>query len=421
MNDLTRCVITPKVKTDGFDALGTATYRASTITFADAAAYANRGQRGPDGYSYGLYGTPTTRTLEHKITELEQGHRTLLVSSGQAANSIAMLSLLKAGDKILIADTAYPPVRDFADNDLPRFGITAVYYDPTSPDEVERLIDASTKVVWCESPGSTTMEVQDIPRIAEIAHRRHVLVGCDNTWATPLNFKPLLHGADIVTEALTKYISGHSDVLMGSITVSSEAHFQAIRSTMGRIGIGVSPDDASLVLRGMETLGVRMKHAHQGAMSAIRWLEQHALVDRVLYPALPNSVGHDIWKRDFLGASGVFGLVLVPEAIAHVSAALDTLRTFAIGASWGGTRSLVAPMPVKANRSATSWEGDDLVLRLSIGLEAEEDLMADLRRMLATIEEQIDLHRSGSTAHSAHQIINKKGNDYDKHQGIHGN
>lgn len=398
MDDQTRCVITPKVKIDGFDALGTAVYRGSTIVFPDAAAYANRGQRGPDGYSYGLYGTPTTRTLERKITELEQGYRTLLVSSGQAANAIAMLSLMKEGDSILIADTAYPPVRDFANNDLARFGITAAYYDPTSPEEVERLIDERTKIVWCESPGSTTMEVQDLPRIAEIAHRHGALVGCDNTWATPLNFKPLLHGADIVTEALTKYISGHSDVLMGSITVAAETHFQAIRSTMGRLGIGVSPDDASLVLRGMETLGVRMKHAHQGAMTAIAWLEQHPLVQRVLYPALPTSVGHDIWKRDFAGASGVFSVVLVPEAVEHVPAALDALKTFAIGASWGGTRSLVAPMPVKANRSATTWEGDDLILRLSIGLEAEEELMADLRRMMAAIEARIDPERLGAEA-----------------------
>lgn len=400
MNDLTRCVMTPKVKMEGFDALGSAVYRASTIVFADAAAYADRGARGPDGYSYGLYGTPTTRALEQKVTELEQGSRTLLVPSGQAANTIAMLAFLKAGDKILIADTAYPPVRDFADSDLPKFGVTVVYYDPTSPSEVERLIDDRTRIVWCESPGSTTMEVQDLPKIAEIAHRYGALVGCDNTWATPLNFKPLAHGADIVTEALTKYVSGHSDVLMGSITVSDEAHFLTIRSSLGRLGIGVSPDDAALVLRGMETLGVRMKHAHQGAMAAIEWLQDHPLVERVLYPALPGCPGHDVWKRDFLGASGVFSVVFVPEAVEHVSPALDALETFAIGASWGGTRSLVAPMPVKVNRTATNWAGDDLILRVSIGLEAQEDLMADLQRMFTAIAARVEADRSRSGSYA---------------------
>lgn len=401
MNDLTRCVITPKVKMEGFDPLGPATHRASTIVFENAAAYANRLERGPDGYSYGLYGTPTTRTLERKLSELERGGRTLLVPSGQAANTIAMLAFLRAGDKVLIADTVYPPMRDFADSDLPKFGVTVDYYDPTSPAEVERLIDERTRIVWCESPGSTTMEVQDLPKIAEIAHRYGALVGCDNTWATPLNFKPLMHGADIVTEALTKYVAGHSDVLMGSISVSDEAHFLTIRSSMGRLGIGVSPDDASLVLRGMETLGVRMKHAHEGAMAAIDWLQGHPLVERVLYPALVDCPGHDIWKRDFLGASGVFSVIFVPEAVEHVSAALDALETFAIGASWGGTRSLVAPMPVKVNRTATKWIGNDLVLRVSIGLEAHEDLMADLQRMLRTIEMRIATGLSRAVPHSA--------------------
>ncbi|MCG7505894.1 cystathionine beta-lyase [Mesorhizobium retamae] len=401
MNDLTRCVITPKVKMEGFDPLGPAIHRASTIVFENAAAYANRLERGPDGYSYGLYGTPTTRTLERKLSELERGGRTLLVPSGQAANTIAMLAFLRAGDKVLIADTVYPPMRDFADSDLPKFGVTVDYYDPTSPAEVERLIDERTRIVWCESPGSTTMEVQDLPKIAEIAHRYGALVGCDNTWATPLNFKPLMHGADIVTEALTKYVAGHSDVLMGSISVSDEAHFLTIRSSMGRLGIGVSPDDASLVLRGMETLGVRMKHAHEGAMAAIDWLQGHLLVERVLYPALVDCPGHDIWKRDFLGASGVFSVIFVPEAVEHVSAALDALETFAIGASWGGTRSLVAPMPVKVNRTATKWIGNDLVLRVSIGLEAHEDLMADLQRMLRTIEMRIATGLSRAVPHSA--------------------
>lgn len=373
---------------DGFATLGAATYRGSTIVFKNAEAYRTRGERGNQGYTYGLYGTPTTRTLEAKLTALEKGVRTFLVPSGQASNSVAMLSFLSSGDKVLIADTSYPPVRDFANRDLARFGIEVAYYDPVAIDDLERQIDNRTKLVWCESPGSTTMEIQDLPRIAEIAHRHGALVGCDNTWATPLNYKPLTLGADIVTEALTKYVSGHSDVLMGSITVRAEEHIVPLRATLGRLGIGVSPDDATLVLRGMETLGVRLRHAAEGAAEIIALIQQHPLTDRVLYPSLPDSPGHDIWKRDFLGVSGVFSVVLKPEASKHAAAALDVLRTFAIGASWGGTRSLIAPMPVKQNRTASQWDGDDLVLRISIGLEDLDDLKADIAAFLADITER---------------------------------
>ncbi|UXS03526.1 trans-sulfuration enzyme family protein [Agrobacterium tumefaciens] len=385
MKDLTQCVMTPDVKTDGFEALGVATHRASTIVFKNAEAYATRGQRGHDGYTYGLYGTPTTRALEAKLTALEQGARTFLVPSGQAANAIAALPFLQAHDKILIADTAYPPMRDFANRDLARFGVEVVYYDPISIDDLSEKIDGRTKLVWCESPGSTTMEIQDLPAIASIAHKYGALVGCDNTWATPLNYKPLTLGADIVTEALTKYISGHSDLLMGSVTVRTDDLIAPVRTTLGRFGIGVSPDDASLVLRGMETLGVRLKHARDGAEKLIVWIERHPLVERVLYPSIPGSQGHDIWKRDFLGASGVFSVVLKSEAVPHMAAALDVLKTIAIGASWGGTRSLIAPMPVRQNRSATEWLTDDLVLRISVGLEDPADLQADIEAFFADI------------------------------------
>ncbi|MGE6743914.1 trans-sulfuration enzyme family protein [Allorhizobium pseudoryzae] len=385
MKDLTQCVVTPDVNVDGFEALGVATHRASTIVFKSAEAYATRGQRGHDGYTYGLYGTPTTRTLEAKLTALEQGVRTFLVPSGQAANAIAALPFLKIGDKILIADTAYPPMRDFANQDLARFGVEVAYYDPVSIEDLTAKIDDRTKLVWCESPGSTTMEIQDLPAIADVAHRYGALVGCDNTWATPLNYKPLAFGADIVTEALTKYVSGHSDLLMGSITVRSEDLITPIRATLGRFGIGVSPDDASLVLRGMETLGVRLKHAADGALRLIDWIGRHPLVERVLFPALPGTQGHEIWKRDFLGTSGVFSVVLTSDAVPHAAAALDVLKTIAIGASWGGTRSLIAPMPVRQNRTATEWKQDDLVLRISVGLEDPTDLQADIEAFFAEI------------------------------------
>lgn len=388
MNDLTLCVLTPEVPTEGFASLGVGVHRASTIVFPDASAYASRGDRGHQGYSYGLYGTPTTRTLESKITSLEDGVWSFLTPSGQAANALAVMPFLSAGDHILIADTAYPPMRDFAESDLRRLGIDVEFFDPLSPDDVAFRMRSTTRIVWCESPGSTTMEILDLPRIAEIAHRGGAMVGFDNTWATPLNFKPLQRGADIVTEALTKFFSGHSDVLMGSITVKDAMLIKPIRSMIGRTGIGVSPDDASLVLRGFETLGVRLRHCERVALDFARRLADHPLVDRVLHPALESSSGHGIWKRDFLGSSGVFSILFKEGASQHVSSALDALNVFAIGASWGGTRSLAAPMSIDRFRSATSWPGPNVILRLSIGLEDEGELWDDIERLLASIEQQ---------------------------------
>lgn len=397
MNDLTQCVLTPEVPTDGFDPLGVGVHRASTIVFKDAAAYASRGDRGHQGYSYGLYGTPTTRTLEAKLTLLEGGAWTFLSPSGQAANALAVLPFLAAGDHVLMADTVYPPMRDFAESDLRRLGVTVEFFDPLSPDDVANRLRDTTKIVWCESPGSTTMEVMDLPVVAEIAHAKGALVGVDNTWATPLNFKPLLHGADIVTEALTKFVSGHSDVLMGSITIKDDALIATIRSFIGRMGIGVSPDDVSLVLRGFETLGVRLRHSDRVGLEFARRLADHPLVDQVLHPALESFSGHGIWKRDFLGSSGVFSVTFAAEVSDHVAAALDAFRLFAIGASWGGTRSLAAPMMIDRFRTATVWAGPDVILRLSIGLEDEDELWADIERFLASL----DVLASASTATKA--------------------
>jgi len=385
--DLTQCVLTPRVKSAGFDPLGVGVHRASTIVFEDAAAYAARGQRGHEGYSYGLYGTPTTRTLEAKLTGLHRAAWSFLMPSGQSANALAVLPFLKAGDHMLLGDNVYPPMRDFAETDLRRMSVQIEFFDPRSVADVERRMKPNTRIVWCENPGSTTMEICDLPRIAEVAKAHGALTGVDNTWATPLNLKPLQHGADIVTEALTKFVSGHSDVLMGSISIREQALLDPIRSLIGRMGIGVSSDDASLVLRGFETLGVRLRHSDAVALDFARRLAASPLVDRVLHPALESFPGHDLWKRDFLGSSGVFSVVFTPKASAHVTAALDAFRLFAIGASWGGTRSLVAPMPVERFRTATAWQGTDVVLRLSIGLEDQAELWADIEAFLARVDE----------------------------------
>jgi len=386
MHDWTQCVVSPSVNTEGFASLGVPVYRASTIPFDSAQSYANRHERGDDGYSYGLYGTPTTRTLERKITQLEQGTRTFLVASGQAAITLTMLILLERGDHVLIPDTVYPPVRDFANRDLRRLGIDVTFYDPQDLVALETLMGARTRLVWAESPGSTTMEVQDIACVTQIAHRHGALVGCDNTWATPLYFKPLAHGADIVVEALTKYFSGHSDVLMGSITVRDQDLAKQLGKGLGRFGIGVSPDDCSLVLRGIETMAVRLRHSADVASRLISRIAKHPAVRQVLYPAVPDSPGYELWRRDFKGASGVFSLVFTAAASPYVAQALDCFKTFAIGASWGGTRSIVAPMSVAAHRTASPWQGTDLILRVSVGLEAETDLLADLDAFLAHLD-----------------------------------
>ena len=384
MHDLSRCVHHPAVSHEGFASLAVPTYRASTIVFPDAQAYADRKYRGPDGYSYGLHGTPTTRTLEAQLSALHGAERTVLLPSGQAAITIVLLSVLLPGDTVLIPDTAYPPVRGFCVNYLAPRGIRHVVYDPMAGADIAGLMDATTKLVWLESPGSTTMEVQDFRAIADAAHAGGALVGCDNTWATPLLFKPLDHGADFVMEALTKYVGGHSDLLLGSVSVRDLALRQGLKDTMRMIGIGVSPDDAALALRGIETMGVRLAHVGRVALDFARRIEAMPGL-RVLHPALPSCPGHAFFARDFAGASGLFSVVLRAAAEALLNPALTAMRLFAIGASWGGTRSLVAPMSVKADRVVTAWPEDGTVLRISIGLEDPADLWADLETLFASL------------------------------------
>jgi cysteine-S-conjugate beta-lyase len=389
MKDATLCVATPAIDTHGFASLSVPVSRASTIPFPDASAYLARHQRGDDAYTYGLSGTPTSRALEQKIARLEGGTKTVLVPSGLAAISFSILPFVATGDRVLICDTVYPPVREFAYADLARLGVDVAFYDPTSLADLQRRIDARTRIVWVESPGSATMEIQDLPGIVNIAHAAGALVGCDNTWATPLNCKPLAHGADIVAEALTKWFAGHSDVLMGSITTRNPRLAAAIKSAVVRYGLGVSPDDCSLVLRGIETLAVRLSHSAAVATHLAERFSRSPVVDRVLCPSRPDAHGHAIWRRDFLGCSGVFSVVCRPGVAALLEHALDALELFSIGASWGGTHSLMAPMNVRRHRSATVWEGGDAVLRISVGLEAREDLEADVGRLLAVLE-QID-------------------------------
>lgn len=381
MEDMSRCVIKPEISHKGFASLSMPTYRASTIVFSDMEEYAKRGERGLDGYSYGLHGTPTTKTLEAQISSLHRGEATVLLPSGQCAIAVIMLSVLMPGDKVLIPDSSYPPVTGFCKNYLKPRGIDYAVYDPSIAEEIEELIDAQTKLVWLESPGSTTMEVQDFSTIARIAHEKGALVGCDNTWATPLLFKPLDHGADFVMEALTKYISGHSDLLMGSVTVRDQKLRQGMRDVMRMMGIGIAPDEAALVLRGIETLAVRLRHAGRVGEEFAQALDEIFPAGSVLHPALPSCPGNRFYKRDFAGASGVFSIMIPAQYEDKVDHALTGLKFFSIGASWGGTRSLVAPMSVAGSRVNENVH-QGTILRLSIGLEEPADLWSDIESIV---------------------------------------
>ncbi len=378
MRDLTRCVIHPTVPTEGFDSLAVPVARASTILFDTVQSYAARSQRGLDGYSYGLHGTPTTKVLEAQLNALDGGVATVLLPSGQAAITNIFQTLLRPGNSVLIPDTAYPPVRGFCEGFLSDFGIETRIYDPMIGAGIAALMDDTTRLVWTESPGSTTMEVQDLPAITRAAHAKGALVGCDNTWATPLLMKPLALGVDFSVQALSKWAGGHSDLLLGSITVADPDLRRRLRDTMRMQGIGVSPDDAALVLRGLETLGVRLAQSGRVGLDLARSIAKHTGL-RVLHPALPGAVGHEVWKRDFTGASGLFGVVLPTEVEPRIDVALDRLRTFRIGSSFGGTRSLVAPMKVAREVPERVMQGT--ILRFSIGLEDPDDLAEDIARL----------------------------------------
>ncbi|KRE16236.1 cystathionine beta-lyase [Bosea sp. Root483D1] len=386
MHDATRTVHHPSVNEEGYASLTVPTHRASTIVYPDAASFFARKHRGFDGYTYGLHGTPTTRTLEAQLTALHAGVRTVLVPSGQAAVTIVMLSVLLPGDKVLIPDQVYQPVRSFCEEYLKPRGIDYGVYDPLIGAGIAALIDDRVKLVWVESPGSNTMEVQDVPAIVKAAKAKGVLVGCDNTWATPLIFKPLAHGADFACEALTKYVGGHSDLLLGSVTVADLGLREKLKETLRGFGVGVSPDECQLALRGIETLALRLAHMGKVSEDVARRLSRSPAVETVLHPALPSCPGHDFWRRDMGRSSGVFSVVLRPVPDALFEAALSALKVFAIGASWGGTRSLIAPLALGGERTVTPWPHPGPALRISIGLEDPDDLWNDLDALLVALE-----------------------------------
>lgn len=359
-----------------FGVVNTPVYRASTILYPDLAAL----EASTAPYSYGRRGTPTHRSLEDALTELEGGKRTLLCPSGLNAIALAVLSVCSAGDHLLMVDSCYEPTRKLCDRTFKRFGIETTYYDPLIGAGIAELIRPNTAAVFCESPGSQTFEVQDIPAIARAAHDRNACVLLDNTWATPLLFNAFEHGVDLSIQAATKYIGGHADVMLGYVT-ANESHTPRLHQIHGDMGFYVSGDDAYLALRGLRTMAVRLAQHQRNALELAGWLETHAAVARVLYPALASDPGHAVWVRDFKGASGLFGVELKPGSKAALAAFLDGLKLFGMGYSWGGYESLVVPAHI--HRTVSHFAASGPVIRLHAGLEDAGDLKADLNAGLA--------------------------------------
>ncbi|MEG9861351.1 MAG: cystathionine beta-lyase [Parvularculales bacterium] len=353
-------------------AFNTPVYHASTILFPTVKDLEDNQTR---PLSYGIRGTPTMRALQEALTELEDAHGAIITPSGLSAVTTALLSVLKSGDHVLIADSVYSPTRHFCAKILPRYGIDVSFYPPRIGAAISDLFRAETCAVFLESPGSLTFDIQDVPAIADSAHKAELWVLMDNSWASPLFFQPLHHEVDISIQALTKYVSGHADVMLGSIATNERA-WTPVDNTHQALGLTAGPDDIYMALRGMRTLGVRLPRHQESALTVARWLEARPEVEAVLYPALESHADHDLWQRDFSGASGLFSVILKPRSARAVAAMLDSMAYFGMGYSWGGMESLI--LPVTPHRTAGSWEVTGPMLRIHIGLEDSKDLIHDL-------------------------------------------
>ncbi|MFG1403937.1 cystathionine beta-lyase [Xanthobacter sediminis] len=363
---------------DGF--VNTPVVRGSTVlspTYDDLVHHRGR-------YSYGRRGNPTTEGLETALKVLEGGDGVVLTPSGLSAVSIALLSVLGAGDHLLMVDTAYRPTRTVCDSVLARMGVETTYYDPLAGADIAGLIRENTRAIFLESPGSQSFEMQDVPAIAAVARARGITTLIDNTWATPLFFRPHAVGVDISIQAGTKYIGGHADLNLGTISAIGPA-WKKVLATHGNMGITISPDDAALGARGLRTLAVRLAQHQRSGIEMAQWLQDRPEVSRVLHPALPSDPGHAIWKRDFSGATGLFSLILkeVPEPA--VAAFFNALKLFGMGYSWGGYESLAIPFDCRDYRTATDWDVEGPAVRLHIGLEDTADLKADLDQAFAAL------------------------------------
>lgn len=374
MKDQTKIVTSGRDPSEQFGAVNPPVVHASTILMPST-----KELRDYDSmkYRYGRHGMPTQHALMDAMAELEGGYKAVLSPSGLAAVTTALQAFLSAGDHLLMVDTVYEPTRNFCDKHLARFGVETTYYDPLVGAGISALIKPNTKVVFTESPGSRTFEMQDIPGIAAAAKANgDITVMTDNTWGTPLYFKAFDMGVDVSIHAATKYIVGHSDAMLGVITVR-ESHWDSLLDCNRTIGMAVAPDDAYLGLRGLRTLSVRLRQHGETAMALCKWLDDQPEVSRILYPAWPQDPGYTLWKRDYLGATGLFGFVLKGGTTRQSDAFLDALEHFGMGFSWGGFESLMIPNS-RVKRTATAWKPEGLSFRCHAGLEDADDLIADL-------------------------------------------
>jgi cystathionine beta-lyase len=359
-------------------------YRASTITAPDFATWEAMRLRRYDKEAvvYGRFGTPTSHAFEEAVAAIEGADRVVALSSGMAACATAILSAVKTGDHVLIPDNVYQPVRVLAGGLLKDFGIASTFYDPAVGAGIAAMVLPNTRLIYCEAPGSQTMEMPDTPAIVAVAKARGIRTAFDNTWGTPLLFRPLDHGIDLSINAATKYLVGHSDAMLGTIAMRAELFERVKAVAAGYLGNCPGSEEVYLGLRGMRTLAVRLKRHGRSALAIAQWFQGRPEVHRVLYPALPEHPGHAIWKRDFAGASGLFSVMFKPFSKAAMAAFVDGLQHFGIGASFGGFESLVLPFDPSHYRTATRWEAPGQCLRFHIGLEDVDDLIQDLERGL---------------------------------------
>ena len=359
-----------------YASLATPVYRGSTVVFDDQAAVIDDWQQADKGYSYGLYGTPTTLELASRIAGIEGARETFIVPGGQAAIALIYLAYCKAGSHALVPHSAYGPNKAMAEGLMRGLNVEVEPYDPMIGTGISDLIRENTALIWCESPGSVTMEIQDVPAIVKVAHAKDVAVALDNTYAAGVMFDAFAHGVDVSMQALTKYVGGHSDLLLGSVSVRDDMAYTKLGPIYQQLGLAVSPDDCSLALRGLQTLAVRLEALEKATLIVANWLTNHPQIDKVYHPALPSCPGHDVWARDFKGSTSVFSFTFKDTVSAtKVVDFINALNVFKIGMSWGGINSLAIVYP-DLQRPDQDFGGR--IVRLNIGLEAPNDLIADL-------------------------------------------
>lgn len=366
-----------------YASLSPAVWRGSTVVFDTFEDFASRKSRQPDGYSYGITGTPTARALERQIAELEGAHHCVIMPTGASALITTVMAFVRGGDHLLISDSCYGSLKTFGRQWLANLGVDVEFYPPTIDAGIDALIRPNTRLICLEAPGTVTMEMQDIDTITAIARRRGVLTMMDNTWASPLYFKPIEHGVDLVVEAATKYFGGHSDLLMGSVSLNDHGLYGVLRETQSILGQATSPEDCFLVQRGLQTYELRLREQSRKALAVARWLDAQPLVRQVLFPALESDPGHRIWREQFQGSGCLLSVILEPaEDESAFGAFFNALTLFPIGASWGGTHSLIAYYPAAQQRARQHSPTDQPIVRISVGLEDETMLIEDLATAL---------------------------------------